>query len=103
LAFQCPSPTSRHTRSFHAHTNVPRRVIVDERHDVLLHKLLEVVALELDRVHSGLGVHLVEGLVVLLVGELAGLTIPSREHPLLPGFVELPLVDVLGDVLPVRP
>mmetsp|Transcript_46928 Transcript_46928/g.97412 ORF Transcript_46928/g.97412 Transcript_46928/m.97412 type:complete len:318 (-) Transcript_46928:143-1096(-) len=82
--------------------DAPRGVHVDKGHVVFRQPLLEVVLVQLHRVDALLLVHLLQRLVVLLVPQLALLPVPPAEQPGRPVFRELPLLDVLGDVLAVR-
>ena len=40
---------------------------------------------------------------MLLVKDLPNIAVAAREDPPLPSLIELPLLNVLGDVLPIRP
>ena len=82
--------------------NTPRSIQVDEGHLMLVEKALKVLLGQLNGVNAIL-VQLFQGFLVLLVNDRPHIAIAAGKDPPLPGFVELPLLNVLGDVLPIGP
>mmetsp|Transcript_8833 Transcript_8833/g.18351 ORF Transcript_8833/g.18351 Transcript_8833/m.18351 type:complete len:319 (-) Transcript_8833:36-992(-) len=76
---------------------------VDKGHFVLFNPTLKVVLGQIHGVDPVLLVHLFQRPIVILVSNLALLPVASTEQTGAPVFRDLPLFDVLGHVLSVRP
>ena len=68
----------------------------------IIEEALEILLGQLNRMDAIL-VQLFQRFLVLLVKDLPNIAVAAREDPPLPSLIELPLLNVLGDVLPVRP